>query len=90
MGGESRTKGAKFMLGPIVGPLGRVAVGGRNWEGFSTDPYLSGALAAETIEAVQGEGVITSTKNCTTMPLLRKEICFQETMADLLIALHWQ
>jgi beta-glucosidase len=50
------------MLGPVVGPLGRVAVGGRNWEGFSNDPYLSGTLAAATIQAVQGTGVITSTK----------------------------
>ncbi len=50
------------MLGPVVGPLGRVAVGGRNWEGFSNDPYLSGTLAAATIKAVQGTGVITSTK----------------------------
>jgi len=23
-------------LGPVVGPLGRVALGGRNWEGFGT------------------------------------------------------
>jgi beta-glucosidase len=62
MGGEFRTKGANVMLGPVVGPLGRVAVGGRNWEGFSNDPYLSGILVAETIKAVQGRGVITSTK----------------------------
>lgn len=24
-------------LGPVVGPLGRVATGGRNWEGFAAD-----------------------------------------------------
>lgn len=62
MGGEFRKKGANVMLGPVVGPLGRVAVGGRNWEGFSNDPYLSGALAAETVKGVQDRGVITSTK----------------------------
>ena len=33
MGGEFRAKGANIALGPVVGPLGRVAVGGRNWEG---------------------------------------------------------
>lgn len=52
------------MLGPVVGPLGRVATGGRNWEGFSNDPYLAGALAAETVKGVQEQGVITSTKVC--------------------------
>jgi beta-glucosidase len=33
MGGESRTKGVNVLLGPVVGPLGRMAEGGRNWEG---------------------------------------------------------
>ena len=31
------------MQSPVVGPLGRHALGGRNWEGFSPDPYLTGA-----------------------------------------------
>jgi beta-glucosidase len=64
MGGEFRAKGANVMLGPVVGPLGRVARGGRNWEGFSADPYLSGVLASETIQGVQAKGVITSVKVC--------------------------
>lgn len=33
MGGEFRTKGVNVLLGPVVAPLGRVAEGGRNWEG---------------------------------------------------------
>jgi beta-glucosidase len=37
MGGEFKTKGVHVALGPVVGPLGRVAQGGRNWEGFSND-----------------------------------------------------
>lgn len=49
MGGEFRTKGINVQLGPVVGPLGRVAEGGRNWEGFSNDPYLAGILTAEHI-----------------------------------------
>ncbi|KAG6202137.1 hypothetical protein E4U35_005425 [Claviceps purpurea] len=36
--------------------------GWSNWEGFSTDPYLSGCLAARTIEGVQSEEVQTSLK----------------------------
>lgn len=37
MGGEFKTKGVNVALGPVVGPLGRVAEGGRNWEGFTND-----------------------------------------------------
>jgi len=62
MGGEFRTKGVNVALGPVVGPLGRVALGGRNWEGFSNDPYLSGSLAFETVRGIQENGVITSLK----------------------------
>ncbi|KAL2262934.1 hypothetical protein VTK26DRAFT_8924 [Humicola hyalothermophila] len=63
MGGEFRTKGVNVLLGPVIGPAGRVPLSGRNWEGFSSDPYLSGALVHETISAVQAVGVITSTKH---------------------------
>jgi beta-glucosidase len=37
MGAEFATKGVNVALGPVVGPLGRLAEGGRNWEGFSND-----------------------------------------------------
>ncbi|KAJ3570985.1 hypothetical protein NPX13_g5542 [Xylaria arbuscula] len=63
MGLEFRVKGANIALGPVVGPLGRVVRGGRNWEGFSVDPYLCGSLAAQTVQGIQSQGVITSTKH---------------------------
>ncbi|TGJ83773.1 hypothetical protein E0Z10_g4987 [Xylaria hypoxylon] len=63
MGGEFRAKGVNVLLGPVVGPLGRIASSGRNWEGFSNDPYLCGALAYQTVGGVQSTGVITSTKH---------------------------
>ena len=37
MGGEFKTKGVHVALGPVVGPLGRIATGGRMWESFSID-----------------------------------------------------
>ncbi len=64
MGGEARRKGVNVLLGPVVGPAWTVVKGGRNWEGSSADPYLSGALSAETIRGIQQEHVITSTKVC--------------------------
>ena len=51
-------------LGPVAAPLGRVALGGRNWEGFAVDPYLSGYLTARTVSGMQDAGVITSLKVC--------------------------
>ncbi len=33
MGAEFKAKGVNVVLGPVVGPLGRIARGGRNWEG---------------------------------------------------------
>ncbi|XMA10168.1 hypothetical protein WAI453_002959 [Rhynchosporium graminicola] len=63
MGAEFKAKGVQIALGPVVGPIGRVAEGGRNWEGFSNDPYLCGVLAAETVRGIQENGVAASTKH---------------------------
>lgn len=38
MGLEARTKGVNILLGPVVGPVGRVVQGGRNWEGKRWPP----------------------------------------------------
>ncbi|EJT75135.1 hypothetical protein GGTG_08973 [Gaeumannomyces tritici R3-111a-1] len=63
MGGEARKKGVNVLLGPLIGPIGRVVSGGRNWEGYSVDPYLTGQLVYETVRGTQGQGVITSAKH---------------------------
>ncbi|KAL3496280.1 glycosyl hydrolase family 3 N terminal domain-containing protein [Aspergillus germanicus] len=62
-GGEFRRKGVNVMLGPSVGPLGRVVTGGRNWEGYSVDPYLSGILVKQTVLGTQKAGVVPTTKH---------------------------
>lgn len=62
MGWEYRRKGVNMLLGPVVGPIGRIAEGGRNWEGFSADPYHSGVLVYESVLGVQSTGVATSVK----------------------------
>ncbi|KAG6217194.1 hypothetical protein E4U50_004242 [Claviceps purpurea] len=54
---EKRRQRLSGTAGLVVRPAGRIVRGGRSWEGFSTDPYLSGCLAARTIEGVQSEGV---------------------------------
>ncbi|KAI9672787.1 MAG: hypothetical protein M1831_000222 [Alyxoria varia] len=63
MGTEHREKGSDVQLGPAIGPLGRNPAGGRNWEGYSPDPYLSGQLVGETIKGIQSRGVMACTKH---------------------------
>ena len=43
--------------------LGRVAQGGRNWEGFGADPFLAGEAAYETIIGMQSGGVQACAKH---------------------------
>ncbi|KAI0015094.1 glycoside hydrolase family 3 protein [Xylariomycetidae sp. FL0641] len=60
---EARKKGINAILGPCIGPLGRMPAGGRNWEGFGADPYLQGIAAAQSIRGIQDEGVMATIKH---------------------------
>jgi beta-glucosidase len=51
------------LLGPVAGPLGKIPTGGRNWEGFGADPYLTGIAMKETIEGMQEAGVQACAKH---------------------------
>ncbi|KAI7191923.1 putative glycosyl hydrolase [Hortaea werneckii] len=53
MGGEFRNKGVDTALSVCVGPIGRVATGGRNWESFGADPYLQGQLGSQMVSGMQ-------------------------------------
>jgi beta-glucosidase len=63
LGVENRLKGVNVLLGPAMGPIGRSPLGGRNWEGFGSDPVLQGIAAAETIKGIQSEGVMATAKH---------------------------
>ena len=63
MGAEHRMKGSDVQLGPVAGPLGRSPEGGRNWEGFSPDPVLTGIQMAMTVAGIQSAGVIACSKH---------------------------
>lgn len=62
-GKEARLKGVNVLLGPAMGPLGRMPAGGRTWEGFGSDPVLQGIAAAQTIKGIQDEGVMATAKH---------------------------
>ncbi|KAL4875238.1 glycoside hydrolase superfamily [Aspergillus karnatakaensis] len=63
MGRESRGLGVNVQLGPALGALGKIPSAGRNWEGFSNDPYLMGVATAETVTGLQGSGVQACAKH---------------------------
>ena len=63
MGVEFKEKGADVLLGPVAGPIGRQPEGGRNWEGFTSDPYMSGIAMAESITGMQSSGVVACAKH---------------------------
>lgn len=63
MGTEFKEKGIDIALGPATGPLGRTAAGGRNWEGFTVDPYMAGHAMAEAVKGIQDAGVIACAKH---------------------------
>ncbi|KAF4549949.1 Glycosyl hydrolase family 3 C-terminal domain-containing protein 4 [Elsinoe fawcettii] len=60
---EAKGKGINVLLGPGMGPLGKFPAGGRNWEGFGSDPVLQGIGAAMTIRGIQSEGIIATAKH---------------------------
>ncbi|EEY16447.1 beta-glucosidase [Verticillium alfalfae VaMs.102] len=62
-GTEGFSKGVDVVLGPAIGPLGRLPAGGRNWEGFAVDPYLSGVAVAESVRGIQDAGAIANVKH---------------------------
>lgn len=62
MGKEFYGKGVQVALGPMMN-MGRLAQGGRNFEGFGADPFLSGESAYETILGMQGAGVQACAKH---------------------------
>jgi beta-glucosidase len=63
LGTESKQLGINVQLGPAAGPLGKFATGGRNWEGFGSDPYLQGIMMAQTVEGMQEAGVQATAKH---------------------------
>jgi beta-glucosidase len=61
IGQQTKALGINVILGPVAGPLGKFANGGRNWEGFGSDPYLCGVAMEQTVGGIQEAGAQVST-----------------------------
>lgn len=62
LGREARALGVNVLLGPGIN-IKRHPLGGRNFEYFSEDPILTGALGTAWVEGIQSEGVGASLKH---------------------------
>lgn len=62
IGSETRTYGQHVLEGPGLG-LHRMPTGGRNFEYFSEDPYLTGVMGIEVTRAIQAHGIIAMAKH---------------------------
>src|SRR3954466_689416 len=62
LGEETRGRGCRVLLAPTVN-IHRSPLAGRNFECYSEDPLLSGALAAAYIRGVQSQDVATTVKH---------------------------
>ncbi len=59
---ETKAKGRNTILGPCVN-INRVPLGGRNFESYGEDPFLTSRIAVSYIKGVQSEGVVATTKH---------------------------
>jgi beta-glucosidase len=62
LGAEAKTKGAHVLLAPTMN-ISRSPFGGRNFENFGEDPFLTGRMAISYIKGVQNRGVAACMKH---------------------------
>jgi beta-glucosidase len=62
LGAETKAKGQNILLGPMVNIV-RVPEGGRNFETFGEDPYLTAQIATAEIRGIQSQGVMAEVKH---------------------------
>ncbi|OCF40131.1 hypothetical protein I317_06082 [Kwoniella heveanensis CBS 569] len=56
LGSEFKAQGVNGAGSIVVGPLGRSPYGGRNWESYSPDPYMTSVMVGQTVAGWGGSG----------------------------------
>ncbi|WP_428244054.1 glycoside hydrolase family 3 C-terminal domain-containing protein [Gynuella sp.] len=90
IGEECQQLGVSVLLGPGVNGK-RSPLGGRNFEYFSEDPYLTGAMASKFVEGVQSQGVGACLKHFAgneqeTRRFLINSVIDERTLQEMYIA----
>ncbi|CAK7202809.1 hypothetical protein SEUCBS139899_005536 [Sporothrix eucalyptigena] len=78
---EARTKGASWLLAPTV-CIHRHPLGGRNFESYSEDPFLTGTLASHMIQGVQSQGVAATIKHFVANEQETDRMTIDETISE--------
>ncbi|MBN1966527.1 MAG: glycoside hydrolase family 3 protein, partial [Anaerolineae bacterium] len=80
LGEETRSKGAHILLAPTVN-IHRSPLGGRNFECYSEDPYLTARMAVAYIKGVQSQTVGATVKHfvCNDSEFQRNTISSEVT-----------
>ncbi|NOY76509.1 MAG: hypothetical protein GXO76_01435 [Calditrichaeota bacterium] len=75
IGGEARHYGKQIILGPCVN-IQRLPIGGRNFESYSEDPFLSAQMAVAWISGVQSQKVAACVKHfvCNDQEFQRNDV----------------
>ncbi|KAJ6023664.1 hypothetical protein N7540_004461 [Penicillium herquei] len=56
LGAETKAKDSSVILAPTMN-MSRSPLGGRNFENFGEDPFLTGSIASAVVKGIQSEGV---------------------------------
>ena len=62
LGAETKAKGQNILLGPMVNIV-RVPEGGRDFETFGEDPFLTAQMSSAEIRGIQSQGIIAEVKH---------------------------
>ncbi|KAF5023135.1 hypothetical protein F66182_4830 [Fusarium sp. NRRL 66182] len=78
---ETQSKGARCLLAPTM-CLHRHPLGGRNFESFSEDPFLTGKMAARVVEGLQDKGIAATIKHFAANEQETDRLTVDETVSE--------
>ncbi|KAM0547030.1 hypothetical protein ACHAPJ_010573 [Fusarium lateritium] len=78
---ETHSKGARCLLAPTM-CIHRHPLGGRNFESFSEDPFLTGKMAARVVEGLQDKGVSATIKHFAANEQETQRLTVDETISE--------
>lgn len=78
---ETQTKGARCILAPTM-CIHRHPLGGRNFESFSEDPFLTGKMAAKVVTGVQAHGIAATVKHFAANEQETDRLTVDETISE--------
>ncbi|KZM23198.1 hydrolase [Ascochyta rabiei] len=78
---ETKTKSARVLLAPTMCNH-RHPLGGRNFESFSEDPYLTGKMAANVVNGIQEKGIAATVKHFAANEQETERLAVDEVISE--------